>query len=66
MYFHQVGAAKQPKRPDPADETVINGTPYKATAGAKAVAARAAYRDPYMRDQGLGLDEWLNETESEH
>jgi hypothetical protein len=70
MNFHQVMSAfTGAKRADPADDTVINGTPYdprKATGGAKAVAARAAYREEYLRDQGPGPDEWLNGTESGH
>jgi len=54
------------KRADPADDTVINGTPYdpsKATGGA-AVARGTADWDEYLRDRGPDLDDRLDETES--
>jgi hypothetical protein len=60
-------ASDKVRRPDPSDETVINGAPYvpsKAMGGTVAVAGRAAYRDEYMRDHGPDLDEWLDGTES--
>lgn len=61
-------ASDQGDRPDPADETVINGAPYeprKTMGGAAAGPGRAAYREEYLLDHGPDLDEWLDGTESE-
>ena len=54
------------ERPDPADETVINGAPYDANKRIRGpiAAGRPAYREEYMRDHGPDLDEWLDGTES--
>ena len=55
------------ERADPADDTVINGTPYdpsKTIGDVVAVAGRTAYRDEYLRNHGPDLDESLDGTES--
>jgi hypothetical protein len=49
---------------DPADETVINGTPYYPANAFGAAPSRMAYREEYLRSLGAAVDEWLDGVES--
>jgi hypothetical protein len=53
------------RRPDPADETVLNGTPYApGNVRGGAAPGRSYYRKKYLRDDGPDLDQWLDATAS--
>jgi hypothetical protein len=53
-------AAGKGKRADPADETVINGTPYYPANAFDAAPSRMAYREEYLRSLGPAVDQWLD------